>query len=104
MTRRSGAMRLTHDRDAKSALSFCIAQKYTHPNTADVDGLKTLHRFMEQERLTEMSIKQITDWFEGWKRYRAAVRELSLLTDRELTDLGIQRSEIDLVARQSLSI
>lgn len=98
------AMHLAHDREAKSALSFCAAQNYVHFNTADVDGLTTLHRLMEQERVTEMSIKQFTNWFESWKRYRAAVRELSMLTDRELNDLGIQRSEIDLVARQSLSI
>ena len=51
-----------------------------------------------------MSLKTITDWFEGWKRYRAAVRELSHLTDRELADLGIQRAEIDMVARQSLHV
>ncbi len=51
-----------------------------------------------------MSIKSITGWFENWMRYRTAVRELSSLTDRELNDLGIQRAEIDLVARQSLNI
>jgi uncharacterized protein YjiS (DUF1127 family) len=33
-------------------------------------------------------------------RYRETVRELSLLSDRELTDLGILRFQIDSVARQ----
>jgi uncharacterized protein YjiS (DUF1127 family) len=33
-------------------------------------------------------------------RYRETVRELSLLSDRELTDLGISRFQIDSVARQ----
>ena len=51
-----------------------------------------------------MSIKTITNWFESWMRYRAAVRELSQLSDRELHDLGMQRTEIDMVARQSLGV
>ena len=49
-----------------------------------------------------MSMKTITNWFENWMRYRAAVRELSQLSDRELNDLGIHRTDIDMVARQSL--
>ena len=37
----------------------------------------------------------------AWRRYRDSVRELSRLSDRELTDLGISRSDIEFVARQS---
>ena len=33
-------------------------------------------------------------------RYRDTVRELSLLSDRELDDLGISRFQIDSIARQ----
>lgn len=33
-------------------------------------------------------------------RYRETVRELSLLSDRELDDLGISRFQIDNIARQ----
>ncbi|MCR4522955.1 DUF1127 domain-containing protein [Bosea sp. 47.2.35] len=32
-------------------------------------------------------------------RYRETVRELSRLSNRELADLGVSRSEIDFVAR-----
>lgn len=39
----------------------------------------------------------------AWRRYRDSVRELSRLSDRELSDLGISRSEIEFVARQSAS-
>jgi uncharacterized protein YjiS (DUF1127 family) len=34
-------------------------------------------------------------------RYRETVQELSLLSDRELSDLGISRYEIESVARDS---
>jgi uncharacterized protein YjiS (DUF1127 family) len=36
-----------------------------------------------------------------WKRYNASLRELSMLGDRELADLGISRSEIPRVAWES---
>jgi len=37
---------------------------------------------------------------QSWRDYGMAVRELSALSDRELADLGISRSDIDWVARQ----
>lgn len=37
-----------------------------------------------------------------WRRYRDSVRELSRLSDRELSDLGIGRADIYDVVRQSL--
>ena len=37
----------------------------------------------------------------AYRRYRDSVRELSRLNDRELNDLGISRSDIEFVARQS---
>ncbi len=48
-----------------------------------------------------MTMKTIADRFHNWRRYRAAVRELSLLSDRELSDLGVSRYDIDVVARRS---
>ena len=47
------------------------------------------------------SIKTITEKFSAWRRYREAVRELSGLTDRELTDIGINRFDIAAIARQT---
>ena len=45
-------------------------------------------------------IKTLTSRLAAWRRYREAVRELSALSDRELDDLGIGRSDIDTVVRQ----
>ncbi|MEP9371637.1 DUF1127 domain-containing protein [Mesorhizobium sp. KR1-2] len=40
--------------------------------------------------------------FRNWRRYRETVSELSRLSNRELNDLGISRSEIHSVARRSI--
>ncbi len=48
-----------------------------------------------------MTIKSITARLNAWRRYRASVRELSQLSDRELSDLGLNRYDIDGIARRS---
>jgi uncharacterized protein YjiS (DUF1127 family) len=45
------------------------------------------------------SIKTITQKINAWRRYRDALRELSSLNNRELHDIGIDRSNIAEVAR-----
>ena len=52
----------------------------------------------------KMIFTNIAQKFESWRRYRASVRELQQLTDRELNDLGIVRSDIETVARQAAYI
>ena len=37
--------------------------------------------------------------FNGWREYRRTVNELSLLSNRELADLGIARGDIRRIAR-----
>ncbi len=51
-----------------------------------------------------MTFKVITEKIAAWRRYRTAVRELSLLSDRELSDLGLNRYEIAMVARRSAGL
>jgi uncharacterized protein YjiS (DUF1127 family) len=46
------------------------------------------------------SIKIITQKLNAWRRYRAAVRELSQLSDSELGDIGISRCDIESIARR----
>lgn len=46
-------------------------------------------------------VKTLTAKLHAWRRFRDSVRELSRLSDRELNDLGIGRSDIEDVVRQS---
>ena len=49
------------------------------------------------------SLKSISEKLTAWRRYREAVRELSLLSDRELDDIGIRRGDIEYVVRRSVA-
>ncbi len=49
------------------------------------------------------TLKTISDKLAAWRRYREAVRELSQLTDRELTDIGIRRGDIGTIVRRTVS-
>ena len=49
-------------------------------------------------------VKMIAEKVAAWRRYRTSVRELSRLTDRELTDLGLNRYDIEIVARQTAGL
>ena len=48
------------------------------------------------------ALKTISEKLNAWRRYRDAVRELSQLTDRELSDIGIRRGDIEDVVRRSV--
>jgi uncharacterized protein YjiS (DUF1127 family) len=56
-------------------------------------GMVTGERIGDEEMLTS-----IARLFNEWKRYSEARRELSHLSDRELADIGITRSDIDRIA------
>jgi len=40
--------------------------------------------------------------YRNWRRYRDTVSELSRLSNRELSDLGITRGDIQFVARKTV--
>ncbi len=40
--------------------------------------------------------------YNNWRRYRETVNELSHLSDRDLSDLGIARADIPHVARRNV--
>jgi uncharacterized protein YjiS (DUF1127 family) len=41
--------------------------------------------------------------FSNWRKYRQTVTELGRMSSRELRDLGINRADIQSVARQSVA-
>ena len=45
-----------------------------------------------------MFVAKLVRLFRTWWRYDESVRELSRLSDRELADIGITRSDIDRIA------
>jgi uncharacterized protein YjiS (DUF1127 family) len=47
-----------------------------------------------------MLISRFIRLVRAWWRYNQGVRELAQLSDRELADIGVSRSEIPAVARQ----
>jgi uncharacterized protein YjiS (DUF1127 family) len=46
----------------------------------------------------------ITRWFDRQTRVQKTVYELNQLTDRELSDLGISRCDIDRVAKEAADV
>ncbi|KAA2235378.1 DUF1127 domain-containing protein [Salinarimonas soli] len=46
-----------------------------------------------------MFVTMILSRVRAYMRYRETVRELSRLSDHELSDIGLARSEIDAIAR-----
>ncbi len=49
---------------------------------------------------TKPMLSPVIRFFQGWKRYGLAMQELSQLSDRELADIGITRSDIPRIAWQ----
>ncbi len=50
-----------------------------------------------------MFVSYILSKLRAYLRYRETVRELSLLSDRELDDLGISRFQIESIAREHVA-
>jgi len=50
-----------------------------------------------------ISLKTISEKLKAWRRHREAVRELSQLSDHELSDIGIGRGAIEYVARRPVA-
>lgn len=44
-------------------------------------------------------VARVAAWIDEQRRYRRTVNELSQLTDRELDDIGLDRAEIDAIAK-----
>jgi uncharacterized protein YjiS (DUF1127 family) len=49
-----------------------------------------------------MIITHVIERVRAYMRYRASVRALSTLSERELADIGVSRGQIEDVAKQSV--
>ena len=49
------------------------------------------------------SFKFISQKLNAWHRYRQALRELSTMSDHELSDIGISRCDIESIAHASVA-
>jgi uncharacterized protein YjiS (DUF1127 family) len=49
---------------------------------------------------TKPMLSPVIRFFQNWKRYGLAMQELSQLSDRELADIGITRSDISRIVWQ----
>jgi uncharacterized protein YjiS (DUF1127 family) len=58
-------------------------------------------RSSDRGRLRKVTAMSILRFLQSWRRYNASLRELSHLDDRELSDIGISRSDIPRVALES---
>jgi uncharacterized protein YjiS (DUF1127 family) len=48
-----------------------------------------------------ITLKMVSEKIDAWFRYRKALRELSQLSDRELCDIGVRRSDIEDIVRRN---
>lgn len=86
-------MRLTHCCGAAEYLLQSSEQAY-------FDVIKPIPGLLQQyEGITPMFLAKLIRLFRAWRGYARSVRELSSLSDRELADIGVHRSEIPAVAR-----
>lgn len=69
-------------------------------NTVVRAGHKTVRKPAREG--TPPLIKTLTSKYSAWRRFRESVRELSRLSDRELSDLGIGRSDIVTIVKHSV--
>ena len=61
-------------------------------------------KVLRHERRVPMIVSYLLRKIREYLQYRRTVRELSNLSDRDLSDVGIARFEIDTVARQTCGL
>jgi uncharacterized protein YjiS (DUF1127 family) len=78
----------THCRHAKASVQFLGGDAY----------LRGIEQITNDWRTAMNPIRA----FRNWRMYNETVRELNKLNARQLSDLGINRADIERIARQAL--
>jgi uncharacterized protein YjiS (DUF1127 family) len=91
-------MRKTHRCRAIPALFFFALQRIFQINRSGRRQGRAAAQQEAQERGKDMNLARS---FNNWRKYRQTVNELGRMTDRELRDLGIGRSDIPYIARKA---
>ena len=80
------------------------------PGRSAHQALRTLQNALRPKRLYWVIDIDIRKYFRtisqklgAWRRVREARRELSQMSDRELSDIGISRCDIESIARESVA-
>jgi uncharacterized protein YjiS (DUF1127 family) len=97
-------MRLTHIWTDAGPLDRVRDPTYMQCNK--LNGVPRTNRPGTPEATAEdamLTISNLKTNLRRWARVRNTIRELSQLTDRDLSDLGISRSDIRSVARRSIA-
>ena len=95
-------MQISHSRLSCTSNSPLPEQLYIALHQHGATGNSTGTARRAGTRRNTPLIKTLTSKYVAWRRFRESVRELSRLSDRELNDLGIGRSDIVTVVRQSV--
>jgi uncharacterized protein YjiS (DUF1127 family) len=78
--------------------AYCRRAKLSFRSAADGQAAK------RKRNWKMISLKAVSEKLNAWRRYRAAVRELSQLSDHDLSDIGIGRGDINYVSRRPVVI
>jgi uncharacterized protein YjiS (DUF1127 family) len=82
--------------------TYCSRAKPSFRSAADgqPDKTQTDSRPKQKRNKKMNSLKTVSEKLNAWRRYRAAMRELSQLSDHDLSDIGIGRGDIEYVSRR----
>lgn len=73
-------------------------------STPHMSAAQQADSLLECERSKKViSLRMISEKLKAWRRHREAMRELSQLSDHELSDIGIGRGDIEYVARRPVA-
>ena len=86
--------------DRRTCALSTVARNLYSNHRNDVGTKATL---LASRGLEKGIIMNVARSFNNWRRYRQTVTELGRMSSRELQDLGINRTDIHSIARQSVA-